>query len=126
MGVQEAVQHSLLRPYDIVYVSFRPPRSNPPRPLPRLTTCLISLCLSHSSTEKGSYVAQFFFTIALLPAGPLIVSPTPVWYDAKKVKSSHSVQDEELKAIIASRIREDKKKAKKAAKAAGAAEEKKE
>ena len=96
MGVQEAVQHGLLRPYEVV------------------------------NTEKGSYVAQFFFTIALLPAGPLLLSPTPAWYGADKVKSTKSVQDEELKSLIAAKLRVDKKKAKKAAKAEGEGEAKKE
>lgn len=85
MGVQEAVQHGLLRPYEVV------------------------------NTEKGSYVAQFFFTIALLPAGPLLLSPSPAWYAADKVKSTKSVQDEELKSLIAAKLRVDKKKAKKQA-----------
>jgi hypothetical protein len=96
MGVQEAVQHGLLRPYEVV------------------------------NTEKGSYVAQFFFTIALLPAGPLLLSPSPAWYAADKVKSAKSVQDEELKSLIAAKLRVDKKKAKKAAKAVGEGEAKKE
>jgi hypothetical protein len=72
MGVQEAAAHGgfpvdraltpgLLRPYDIV------------------------------QTAPGTLVAEFFFTseshrktsltpVALLPAGPLLLSPTPVWY----------------------------------------------
>ncbi|CED82908.1 Metallopeptidase [Phaffia rhodozyma] len=96
MGVQEAVQHGLLRPYEVVH------------------------------TEKSSVVAQFFFTLALLPAGPLLLSPSPVWYGSSKVKSAESIKDEELKTLIASKLRVDKKKAKKAAKAAGEGEEKKE
>ena len=72
----------------------------------------------HSHSEKGTFVAQFFFTIALLPAGPLIISPTPVWYKPEKVKSTHAVKDEELKTLIASKLRVDKKKAKKDAKKA--------
>lgn len=92
MGVQEAVQHNLLTPYQVV------------------------------NTDKGSFVAQFFFTIALLPAGPLLVSPSPNWYSASKLKSSHAVKDEELKTLLASKLRADKKKAKKAAAAAPAEE----
>lgn len=52
MGVQEAVAHGLLKPYEV------------------------------TQTAAGSIVAEFFFTIALLPAGPLLLSPTPVWYSA--------------------------------------------
>lgn len=94
MGVQEATQHGLLRPYEVVM------------------------------TEKGSYVAQFFFTIALLPAGPLMLSPQPAWYAADKIKSAKSIQDEELKTLIAAKLRVDKKKAKKATKAEGGEEKK--
>jgi hypothetical protein len=68
MGVQEAVAHGLLKPYDIV------------------------------QTASGTVVAEFFFTsrfrfpddqytqadrlVALLPAGPLLLSPSPAWYSA--------------------------------------------
>jgi methionine aminopeptidase len=52
MGVQEAVSHGLLKPYEV------------------------------TQTAAGSLVAEFFFTIALLPAGPLVLSPAPVWYSA--------------------------------------------
>lgn len=66
MGVQEAVAHGLLKPYDIV------------------------------QTAPGTVVAEFFFTsealwykssielipVALLPAGPLLLSPSPAWYSA--------------------------------------------
>lgn len=84
MGVQEAVAHGLLKPYDIV------------------------------QTAPGTVVGQFFFTIALLPAGPLLLSPTPVWYSADKVSSEKSLQDEELKTLISQPLRAPKKKNKKA------------
>ncbi|OWZ45694.1 DNA-binding protein, 42 kDa [Cryptococcus neoformans c45] len=85
MAVQEAVSHGLLKPYDIV------------------------------QTAPGTLVAEFFFTIALLPAGPLLLSPTPAWYSADKVSSSKSLQDEELKDLIAQPLRAPKKKKKAAA-----------
>ncbi|KAI5449709.1 hypothetical protein NCC49_004170 [Naganishia albida] len=88
MGVQEAVQHGLLRPYDVVY------------------------------TKEGTQVAEFFFTLALLPAGPLLLSPAPVWYSADKVKSDASTKNEEYKTLLGKKLREDKKKKKKAAAAA--------
>ncbi|ORX34428.1 peptidase M24, structural domain-containing protein, partial [Kockovaella imperatae] len=82
MGVQEAVTHGLLRPYDIV------------------------------QTAPGTLVAEFFFTIALLPAGPLLLSPTPAWYSADKVSSSKSLTDETLKPLLTQPLRASKKKAK--------------
>ncbi|BEI82352.1 hypothetical protein CcaverHIS002_0302200 [Cutaneotrichosporon cavernicola] len=81
MGVQEAVAHGLLKPYEV------------------------------TQTPSGSIVAQFFFTLALMPAGPLLLSPRPhlVLCSAKGVK------DEELKTLLAAPLRAPKKKAKKAA-----------
>lgn len=80
MGVQEAVTHNLLKPYDIV------------------------------QTAPGTLVAEFFFTIALLPAGPLLLSPTPAWYSADKVASSKSLRDESLKTLLTQPLRAPKKK----------------
>ncbi|RXK37740.1 DNA-binding protein, 42 kDa [Tremella mesenterica] len=80
MGVHEAVTHGLLKPYDIV------------------------------QTAVGTSVAQFFFTLALLPAGPLLLSPTPVWYAADKLSPSKSLEDEELKTLLTQPLRAPKKK----------------
>ncbi|WVQ97968.1 DNA-binding protein, 42 kDa [Kwoniella sp. CBS 9459] len=80
MGVQEAVAHGLLKPYDIV------------------------------QTTAGTLVAEFFFTIALLPAGPLLLSPSPVWYSADKVSSEKKITDKELSTLIAQPLRAPKKK----------------
>lgn len=88
MGVQEATQHALLRSYDVV------------------------------NTAPGTVVAEFFFTLALLPAGPLLLSPQPVWYAKEKVKSDKEIKDEEVKALLGKKLRDDKKKKKAAAAAA--------
>ena len=88
MGVQEAVAHGLLKPYEV------------------------------TQTAAGSLVAEFFFTVALLPAGPLILSPSPAWYSADKVKSSKSIKDEDLQKLIAAPLRAPKKKKNKSAAAA--------
>jgi len=85
MGVQEAVTHGLLRPYDIVH------------------------------TGSGTMVAEFFFTLALMPAGPLLLSPQPSWYTAEKVSSSKSITDEDLKSLLSRPLREPKKKKNKTA-----------
>ncbi|GFZ49246.1 Curved DNA-binding protein [Saitozyma sp. JCM 24511] len=80
MGVQEAAAHGLLRPYDIV------------------------------QTAPGTLVAEFFFTIALLPAGPLLLSPTPVWYPSASITSEKSLQDEALQTLLTQPLRAPKKK----------------
>lgn len=69
-----------------------------------------------SYTPAGTFVAAFHFTIALLPAGPALISHPPVWFKPEFVKSDKELQDEELKELITKKLREDKKKAKKAAK----------
>ncbi|KAJ1307341.1 hypothetical protein OPQ81_001447 [Rhizoctonia solani] len=96
VGVQEAVQHGLLRPYDVVY------------------------------TPAGSYVAAFHFTLALLPGGPSLITAPPIWYKAEKLKTEKELEDEELKSLIGKKLREPKKKKKKAAGADGEAEAKEE
>ena len=86
MGLQEAVQHSLVKPYEVVY------------------------------TPANTFVAGFHFTIALLPGGPSLISTPPVWYKPELVKTEKEVADEELKAALAKPLRENKKNKKKAAK----------
>ena len=70
-----------------------------------------------SFTPAGTYVAAFHFTIALLPAGPALVTHPPVWYKPELVKSEKELEDAEIKELISKPLREDKKKAKKANKA---------
>jgi hypothetical protein len=86
MGLQEAVQHSLVKPYEVVY------------------------------TPANTFVAGFHFTIALLPGGPSLISTPPGWYKPELVKTEKEVADEELKATLAKPLRENKKSKKKAAK----------
>lgn len=94
LGLQEAVQHALVKPYDVIF------------------------------TPAGTFVAAFHFTIALLPAGPALITQPPVWYKPELVKTEKELEDPELKELIAKPLREDKKKAKKANKKAEGAEEK--
>ena len=70
----------------------------------------------NSYTHSNTFVAAFHFTIALLPAGPALITHPPVWYKPELVKSDKELQDEELKELLTKKLREDKKKAKKAAK----------
>jgi curved DNA binding protein len=91
LGLQEAVQHALVKPYEVVY------------------------------TPTGTFVAAFHFTIALLPGGPTLLTHPPVWYKPELVKTEKEITDTELSELLARPLREDKKKKKKAAAAAAAA-----
>lgn len=79
LGLQEAVQHGLVKPYEIVY------------------------------TPANTFVAAFHFTIALVPAGPLMLTHPPVWYKPELVKSEKELEDEELKDLLSKSLRESKK-----------------
>ncbi|KAF9485173.1 proliferation-associated protein 1 [Pholiota conissans] len=96
MGLQEAVQHSLVKPYEVIY------------------------------TPANTFVAGFHFTIALLPAGPALITHPPIWYKPELVKTEKQLEDEELKSLLARNLRENKKNKKKAKKEAEGAEEAKE
>ncbi|KAF8737610.1 hypothetical protein AX14_012604 [Amanita brunnescens Koide BX004] len=88
MGLQEAVQHSLVKPYEVLY------------------------------TPSNTFVAGFHFTIALLPGGPTLISHPPVWYKPDLIKTEKELEDEEVKGLISRTVRETKKSKKKAAKKA--------
>lgn len=68
-----------------------------------------------SYTPTNTFVAGFHFTIALLPAGPLLLTHPPSWYKPELVKSEKELEDEELKELLARPLREKKVKKKKAA-----------
>lgn len=72
-----------------------------------------------SYTPANTFVAGFHFTIALLPAGPAMISHPPVWYKPELVKSEKELQDAELKELLTQPLREDKKAKKKKAQAEG-------
>ncbi|KAF7316778.1 Peptidase-M24 domain-containing protein [Mycena chlorophos] len=82
MGLQEAVQHGLVKPYDIIY------------------------------TPSNTFVAAFHFTIALLPGGPSLITHPPAWYKPELLKTEKELEDEELKATLTRNLRESKKKKK--------------
>ncbi|KAF7336692.1 Peptidase-M24 domain-containing protein [Mycena venus] len=99
MGLQEAVQHGLVKPYEVIY------------------------------TPANTFVAAFHFTIALLPGGPSLITQPPIWYKPELLKTEKELEDEELKALLSRNLRENKKSKKKKAKtdaAAGDAETKEE
>lgn len=73
-------------------------------------------------THNAIPVAAFHFTIALLPSGPSLVTHPPIWYKPELVKTDKELEDEELKALLTKKLREDKKKNKKKKPADGEAE----
>ncbi|KAF9223769.1 proliferation-associated protein 1 [Gyrodon lividus] len=82
LGLQEAVSHGLVKPYEVVY------------------------------TPATTFVAAFHFTVALPPAGPLMITHPPVWYKPELVKTEKELDDEELKGLLTKSLRETKKKKK--------------
>ncbi|EIW84328.1 proliferation-associated protein 1 [Coniophora puteana RWD-64-598 SS2] len=84
LGLQEAVQHGLIKPYDTVYA------------------------------PANAFVAAFHFTIALLPSGPLMLTHPPIWYKPELVRTEKELEDEELKELLAKPVKESKKNKKKA------------
>jgi len=93
VGLQDAVQHNLVREYDVQYAA------------------------------AGTVVAAFHFTIAILPGGPSLITQPPVWYKPEKLKASKELEDEDLKALVVRPLREKKLKKPKAATDEGKEEE---
>jgi len=96
LGVGECTNHELLTPYPVLY------------------------------EKDGEYVAQFKFTVLLMPNGPLRI--THGSWDPEFLQSEHSIKDEELKTILTSQVSkktQKKKKKKAAAQTATTTEEKK-
>jgi len=85
LGVGECTNHELLTPYPVLY------------------------------EKDGEYVAQFKFTVLLMPNGPLRI--THGAWDPECVQSEFSIKDEELRKILTSQVskKTQKKKKKKAA-----------
>lgn len=84
LGVVECVKHGLLEPFNVLW------------------------------EREGEYVAQFKFTVLLMPNGPIRITQGP--YDSEIIDCENSIQDEKIKAILAtSANRKTQKKKKKKA-----------
>merc|ERR1712121_450719 len=68
MGVVECVTHKLVEPFQVLY------------------------------EKDGEYVAQFKFTVLLMPNGPHRITGLP--FDADVYKSEHSVEDVEIQKLL--------------------------
>jgi hypothetical protein len=106
MGLQEAVQHSLVKPYEVVFVYF-------PNWYGKETAELLTN--NRRYTPPNTFVAGFHFTIALLSGGPALLTHPPIWYKPELVRTEKDLEDEELKELLTRRLREGKKQKKKAA-----------
>merc|ERR1712187_1070281 len=65
--------------------------------------------------KDGQFVAQFKFTVLLLPGGTKKITGLPLGDLEKQVKSACTVQDEEMKKLLASSANPKKQKKKKTA-----------
>ncbi|XP_002163189.3 proliferation-associated protein 2G4 isoform X2 [Hydra vulgaris] len=81
LGVNECTNHELITPYPVLY------------------------------EKDGEYVAQFKFTVLLMPNGPLRI--THGTWDPELVQSEYSIKDEELKKILSSQVNKKNQKKKK-------------
>ena len=84
MGVQECANHGLVTPFQVLL-----------------------------DASSSALTAQVFFTVAVSPKGAIRLTPAPTWFSADKVKSEKQVTNEEIKALLATSVRQTKKKAKK-------------
>merc|ERR1712129_333695 len=65
--------------------------------------------------REREFIAQFKFTLLLLPGGTKKITGLPLGSMEAQVVSSHSVQDEALKKLLASSANPKKQRKKKAA-----------
>lgn len=91
MGVVECYKHQLLEPFNVLW------------------------------EKEGEYVAQFKFTLLIMPNGPIRITQGP--FDPEVIQSEYSIKDQEIKDILAtsaSRKTQKKKKKKASTKASDA------
>merc|ERR1711935_1023853 len=84
VGVSEAKRHELLEEYPVL------------------------------KEKEGEFIAQFKFTVLLLPGGTKKITGLPLGNLEKQIASSCSVQNEEMKKLLATSANPKKAKKKKA------------
>jgi curved DNA binding protein len=90
MGVVECLNHNLVEPFNVLF------------------------------EKDGEFVAQFKFTVLLMPNGPLRITGGPL--EPEAYVSSHLLEDAELKSLLATSASRKQKKKKKKGKSADAHE----
>jgi len=88
MGVVECVKHGLCDPYPVIF------------------------------EREGEVVAQFKFTVLMMPSGPLRITGGPA-FDPAVFKSDHKIEDKEILDLLSQSIRPSKTQKKKKKKAGG-------
>ncbi|WFD43236.1 methionyl aminopeptidase [Malassezia psittaci] len=83
MGVQECANHNLVTPFEVLV-----------------------------DTNASAITTQVFFTAAVSAKGAIRLTPTPTWYSAEKVKAEKQVTNDEIKNLLATSVRQTKKKSK--------------
>lgn len=81
IGVQECWKHGLLTPFHVL-----------------------------EDSDKKAITAQIFFTVAVNSKGAIRLTPAPTWATEDKLKPTKQVTDEKIKALLASAVRQTKKK----------------
>ncbi|CAF0923116.1 unnamed protein product [Didymodactylos carnosus] len=89
MGVIECAKHDLVEPYPIYH------------------------------EKEGEFVAEFKFTLLLMPNGQLKITGLPL--DVDLYESEHKIQDQDIKQLLTSTVKRQQKKKKKNKKQGGAA-----
>ena len=92
MGVQECANHGLVTPFEVLVDS-----------------------------SSSAITAQVFFTVAVSAKGAIRLTPAPSWYTADKVQSDKQVVNDEIKSLLATSVRQTKKKSKTSAEPAASA-----
>ncbi len=71
-------------------------------------------------SDKKAITAQIFFTVAVNSKGAIRITPAPTWANDENVKPTKQVEDEKIKALLQTAVRQTKKKNKPAAAAPSA------
>lgn len=109
MGVVECAKHELLQPFNVLYekegefweesFSSQPLVIWSPPPYSLQTRVWQGNILSkHFLSPIGEFVAQFKFTVLLMPNGPMRITSGP--FEPDLYKSEMEVQDAELKVSV--------------------------
>jgi hypothetical protein len=122
MGIVECASHGLVMPYEVFaekegsYLFFFPFSRRADFIAIQHLQIPESLCVTDrrdatfSFSERGyagEFVAQFAFTVLILPSGPLKITNPP--FDPTLIKSENTIVDEAINALLATEARAKKK-----------------
>ena len=93
LGAVECVNHKLIEPFQVLY--DRPGKA---APVYSLAISIHWYLIIHISSFAGEYVAQFKFTVLLMPNSTMKITGIPL--DTELYKSQYSVTDPELQVCL--------------------------